>query len=387
MSLYKSQTIRVCHVVNALDVGGMENGVVNLCNNLDRSKFEPMICCLYHTGPMADRLRPDVRVINMAQPQGKSILSVFRLARLFKQIKPDIVHTHAWGGGSLYGITGARLANVPVIINGEHGSFFLKNHQVILQRILARISNLTLSVSESLKRRIVKNLGIPDEKIKVIPNGVDTDKFTGNYDWSYISEECTQKYGFSLNGNSFIIGSVASLKAEKNQIMLLEALREIKHENDGRKIKIIIVGDGPDLEKLMQFVRDNQLERDVVFLGNRQDIPQLLSAFDVLISTSISRHEGMSNVILEAMSSGLPVIATKSVGTTEVVREGETGFLIEENDVSALVDKINLLRHNQELANRMGAQARKIAKEQYSIAKMVENYEKLYLNILQGGRK
>lgn len=383
----KKQKIRVCHVVNALDVGGMENGVVNLCNNLDRSKFEPMICCLYHTGPMADRLRPDVRVINMAQSQGKSILSVFRLARLFKQIKPDIVHTHAWGGGSLYGITGARLANVPVIINGEHGSFFLKNHQVILQRILARISNLTLSVSESLKRRIVKNLGIPDEKIKVFPNGVDTDKFTGNYDWSYISEECTQKYGFSLNGNSFIIGSVASLKAEKNQIMLLEALREIKHENDGRKIKVIIVGDGPDLEKLMQFVRDNQLERDVVFLGNRQDIPQLLPAFDVLISTSISRHEGMSNVILEAMSSGLLVIATKSVGTTEVVREGETGFLIEENDVSALINKINLLRNDRELVRRMGAQARKIAKEQYSIAKMVENYEKLYLRILQGKKK
>lgn len=385
--LYKPQVIRVCHVVNALDVGGMENGVVNLCNNLDRSKFEPMACCLYHIGPMANRLKPDVRVFNMRQPQGKAIFSILKLAGLFRQIKPDIVHTHGWGGGSLYGILGAKLAGVSVIINGEHGSFFLKDYQVVLQRALASMCVLTVSVSASLKARVVRNLGIPDEKICVITNGVDTSKFTGEHDYSYIVEECAKKHGGYLSKDNFIVGSIGSLKAEKNQIMFLKALREIRQTNSEKKIKVIFVGDGPDFHKLVQFVKNNGLERDVVFLGNRQDIPQLLSAFDVLISTSISRHEGMSNVILEAMSSGLPVIATKSVGTSEVIREGEAGFLIEENDVSALINKINLLRDDPELVRSMGTQARKIAKEQYSIAKMVENYEKLYLRILQGKKK
>ena len=304
-----------------------------------------------------------------------------------KDLDPDIVHTHAWGGGSFEGILGARIAKTPVIINGEHGSFFLKVHQVFLQRILAAMCNLTLSVSESLKGKIVEHLGIPPKRIRVIRNGVDTSKFTGRHNYSYIIRECGAKYGVPLNKDSFVVGNVGSLKAEKNQVMLLKALGEIKENDKSKSIKAVFAGDGPDRQWLIEYLKKNGLQGNVVFLGNRQDIPQLLSLFDVLVSTSISRHEGMSNVILEAMSSGLPVIATRSVGTSEIVREGETGFLIEENDVSALINKINLLRNDRELVRKIGARAQEIVKRDYSITKMVANYEKLYLDFLQGGRE
>ena len=385
MSLYKSQTIRVCHVVNALDVGGMENGVVNLCNNLDRSKFEPMICCLYHTGPMADRLRPDVRVINMAQPQGKSILSVFRLARLFKQIKPDIVHTHGWGGGSLYGILGAKLAGVSVIINGEHGTFFLKPHQIVLQRILSVMYDKTLSVSEFLKKKIVESLSIAPGRIRVIPNGVDTDKFSGNYDCSYLRREILEKYGANIDEESIVLGCVGSLKPIKNQIMLLRALLEIKNNPVFKKAYVILVGDGPDYGNLKNFVSENGLTNKVLFLGKRNDVPQLMALMHILVSTS--HFEGMPNVIMEAFASGLPVVATKAGGSEELIQEGTNGFLVDVDDYHALAEKLILLTSDPKLRQKMGLNAQRTARSDYSIAKMVSDYEKFYIDLFNGEDK
>jgi glycosyltransferase involved in cell wall biosynthesis len=335
---------------------------------------------------MTERLRPDIRVFDMGFPRGKAPLSVLKLALFFRKIRPNIVHTHAWGCGSLYGIIGAKVARVSVVFNGEHGSFFLKAHQVMLQKVLAAMCDVTLSVSESLKERVVQNLGISPEKIRVIPNGVDTDIFSGKYDCSYLREELKRKFGIIIDDHSVVIGCIGSLKSEKNQVMLLKALREIKHEKAGKQIKAIFVGDGADLLDLVRFVKDNGLQRDVAFIGNRKDIPQLLSAMNVFISTSISRHEGMSNVILEAMSSSLPVIATKSIGTSELVRDGLTGFLVEQDDVIALADEIISLCGDLELRKKMGIKAREIVKNKYSITEMVSNYEKVYSDILDGRR-
>ncbi|WP_198012249.1 glycosyltransferase [Desulfosarcina sp. BuS5] len=379
-----TKKIKIVHIVTTLGTGGMENGIINLCNRHNREMFDVTVCCLKFAGAMAKRLRDDVKMVCLNLSEGKPVFDPMKMKRYFRQSMPDIVHTHGLAGGSYVGIAAARLARVPVIINGEHGSFFLKPHQVILQRILAIMCNLTLSVSESLKKRIVQNLCIAPDKIKVIPNGVDTDIFTGNYDCSYIREELLKKYGVLVDDGSFVIGCTGSLKPEKNQMMLLKALMEIKNRKSDNKICVIFIGDGTDHAKLSRFVTDNGLENNVAFLGNRDDVPQLLSAMDIFISTSISRHEGMSNVILEAFSSSLPVIATRSVGTSELVIDGKVGFLIEQNDVLGLADRIDLLSSNLELRKTMGANAHNIVKNKYSIIRMVLDYEKLYFDILKG---
>ena len=371
--------IKICHVVTTLGVGGMENGIVNLANNHNRDKFEIVICCLNTAGEMAERLKDDVKLYVLHEGEGFSLMRILRVARFFRKLRPDIVHTHAWGGGSLYGILGAKLANVPVIINGEHGGFFLRPHQVIFQRYLAALCTITLSVSESLKERVVKNLGIPPEKIKVIPNGVDTDIFSGKHDCSYLREELKNRFGLVLNEDSIIIGCVGSLKPIKNQIMLLKTLSEIRNKKILERIRVLFVGDGQDRSTLQQFVDNNDLKNNVVFLGNRKDIPQIMSLMNIFVSTSIS--EGMSNVILEAFSSGIPVITTR---TSEIVEEGYNGFLIDENDIMSLADKIELLTNNNALRREMGQNAQTVAKNKYSIAKMVSDYERLYLDLLRG---
>jgi len=383
MHKYKDK-IKLIHVVNTINIGGMENGVINICNALDRKKFAPpIICCIWNKGQMADRFREDVKLVEMNFYGRLYPMYICKLFSLFRKEQADIVHTHGWGAGSLIGILAAKLARVPIIINGEHGSFFTKKNQLIIQKILFYLCDCNLSVSETLKHKYAEILQVPANKIKVIENGVDTDIFSGKYDCSYLRKELNKKFGIIIDDHSVVIGCIGSLKPEKNQVMLLKALREIKYKKAGKQIKAIFVGDGVDLPDLVRFVKDNGLERDVAFLGNRKDIPQLLSAMNIFISTSISRHEGMSNVILEAMSSSLPVIATKSIGTSELVRDGLTGFLAEQDDIIALADEIVLLCSDLELRKKMGIKAREIVKNKYSITEMVSNYEKVYCTLIK----
>ncbi len=377
------EKIRVCHLVPSLGVGGMENGIVNLANHHAREKFELVICCLNEPGEMAQRLKSDVQLHVLNEKEGFSFLRVFKVAKFLRKFKPNIVHTHAWGGGSLYGILGAKLARVPVVINGEHGAFFLKRHQVVLQKGLFSRCDYYLSVSESLRTKAVQALGLPYEKITVIKNGVDTSFFTGQYSKLEIIEEL-RNGGFKIEEDSFIVVSIGSLKPEKAQRVLLEAVKRINQEklSKNKPIQILLVGDGPDREILRDYVKTNNLENSVSFLGSRSDVQKVLSVSDLLVSTSISKHEGLSNVMLEAMSSGVPVIATESVGSQEIVQEGLNGFLINEGDVGRLTECIVELLSDEEKLRRFSQGAKEKILKEFSLPKMVANYEKLYFEAM-----
>ncbi len=380
--------IKLVHVVTTLCTGGMENGIVNLCNRHDRKKFEVAICCLKSKGNMVNRLRKDVSVFSLGLPEGKPVFHPIKVAKLFKLIRPDIVHTHGLAGGSYVGILAAKLAKVPVIINGEHGSFFLKPHQVFLQRFLSHLTDVTLSVSDSLRKEISKKLKIPSWKIKVIRNGVDTNIFSGNYPKHIIRKEIAQNHGVIIDDNSFVLGNVASLKPEKNQKMILEAVKLLNDKYPGNKknIKVLLVGDGPDRVMLKSLASKYDIHKQVVFLGVRDDVHRLLSVMDVVILSSVSFHEGLSNVLLEAMSSGVPVVATNSVGTIEVVKDGETGFIIQAGDIEGLCNKIEFLQKNPKIREKMSYFSRKWIRSKFSIKNMVDAYEYLYMKTLERKR-
>lgn len=373
----KSQKIKVMHVLCRLETGGLENGVVNICNNLDRDKFEPVICCLKSLGPMAERLKPDVKVFNLCYCEGKDLLRPLKLAKFFKKARPDIVHTHAWGQGSFEGILGAWLGGVPIIVNGEHGAFFTKKYQIILQRFLAGLCKATLSVSQALKNKINETLGVPLRNIKVIVNGVDLDIFHGNYSTSEFIKEIEDSNKIKIDKYDFIIGCIGSLKPQKNQEMLLRAIAQI-NKNSPKRIIAIFVGSGIDLGKLRNFVNNHGLKNQVIFLGERKDISRILSAFNVLVSCSTAQWEGLSNVILEAMASGKAVISTRSVGSEEIIKSSENGFLINCNDVPALVNSITDLISDLNLLSKISHNAKKFIADSYSLIKMVNSYQRFY---------
>lgn len=380
-----TKRVKVVHVVPSLDTGGMENGIVNLCNGHDRDIFDVSICCLKSKGSMASRLRSDVEIISLNMPEGKGMSGCLKVLSFFRKKAPQVVHTHGFAGGSLYGILGARLAGVPVVVNGEHGAFYLKAHQVFIQRILERFCTLNLSVSESLKEKVVANLKISPERIRVILNGVDTRLFSGSHDVTPLKEELEKTHNLRINDNDFIIGCVGSLKPAKNQKMLIDAvktIRTMKHGKNEKRCIVLFIGNGPDLGFLKQHSVEAGLSDSVAFLGERQDMPRWLSLMDVLTSTSISLHEGLSNVILEAMSSGLPVISTKSVGSQEIISQGENGFLVEQNDARQLGERLALLMDDSSLLKEMGSNARDFICREFSLERMISNYEKTYAELI-----
>lgn len=369
---------KLIHVVNCLDTGGMENGVINISNFIDRDMYEPVVCCRQGYGRMAGRLKSDVRVVDMKLADGVSLSSIRVMISFFVAEKPDIVHAHGWGCGSLETVIAATIARVPVIVNGEHGKFYARYYQVLLQRMLSYFCDITLSVSESLKQKVVNIIGIPANRIEVIRNGVDTSLFSGKHASGGIVNDLQTLGMGSLDPETFFVGCVGSIKPAKNQIALIRALELIHSQNTDTRVKILFIGDGPDRAKLEKYVSESPVAGKVLFAGERSDIPVVLSMCSMLALVSVAEHEGLPNVILEAMSSFLPVISTRSVGASEIVQHGVNGYLVDQDDIPAIARYIQHFDSDHIACKMMGKNARVTVEEKYSIQSMVSAYDELY---------
>ncbi|MHB8893954.1 MAG: glycosyltransferase [Candidatus Geothermincolia bacterium] len=379
MRCKEPRKIRVLHVVESLGVGGMENGVVNIVNTIDSSAFDLRICCCSRAGVLAGRLRDGVSpVYALGCGDGLNLRAVLPLARLLRKLGTDVVHTHGWGSRSLIGYLGARVARIPFCINGEHGMLHLsRRRQLFAQRCLAHRFDRTLAVSAELKFKIIDVFLLGKDDVTVIANGVDTERFTGNYSTAGLRSE------LGLPADSLLVGSIASLKQQKNQAILLRAIG-ILWQRTGSKASVIFVGEGPDRPRLEALTRKLGLEHRVVFLGHREDIPELLSLIDVLVVTSVPHHEGMSNVILEAMSSGRAVISSRSVGAGELISEGETGLLFDHEQPEQLADHLSRLEYDSVFRRRLGESARRQVLARHSLEHMVRQYEEFYRGLTGG---
>ncbi len=364
--------IRIAHLINYLAPAGKELGIIKLIRHMDPRQYENTIVVLNEIRE-SECLRLDgLNIIEMDHPGGNSIRLPLRLSKVFRSNQFDIIHTHSWGT-LVEGILGAKIAGSPGIVHGEHGTFpdaFL--HRKV-QRLFWGMSDRVLSVSGELRDRLSRTTGFPARKIKVILNGVDEQQF-------YPSEQLRQDFRklFHFSESDFIIGMVGRLTRVKNQLMMLRAAAELIRQEE--PVQVVIVGGfavGDDVEKeLRSFVRDAGIERFVHFLGFRDDINRFYNGFDVFALTSLS--EGCSNVIQEAMICGKPVVATRVGGNPELVKDGETGFLVDLDDYQSLARRLRELKNDRPLLHRLGQQARQHARRKFSLSIMVQTYESLY---------
>ncbi len=365
--------IRIAHLINYLAPAGKEIGILKLLHNLDQTIFDSTLIVLNKTHTSEVLNLKKIKLIKLDQGEGNNIKLPFQLSKLFKQHRFDIVHTHSWGT-LIEGIVGAKLAGVPVIIHGEHGTFPRQVPHRYIQPLFWRMTNRVLSVSGDLGKTLSVVTGFPIDKIDVILNGVNETKF---YPSQKLKLDFRREFNFS--GDDFIIGAVGRLTGVKNQAMLLRAAKEVIRR--GEKIQVVLVGGfavGDDKEaELKQLVSDSGISQFVHFAGFRKHINMFYNGFDVFTLTSLS--EGCSNVIQEAMFCGKPVIATNVGGNPELVRDNYTGFLVESNNHIQLAERILALKRNTRLRKDMGQKARQYSRKHFSLTQMINAYHRIYL--------
>jgi glycosyltransferase involved in cell wall biosynthesis len=292
---------------------------------------------------------------------------------LVRRERPDIVHTHSWGT-ICEGMVAARLARVPHVVHGEHGTMELRPRNVRMQRWLwSRVSRV-LSVSSRLADRMAGEIGHPRDRIAVIRNGVDLARFANR-------DRGAARAALGLPPAAFVVGTVGRLVAVKAHSVLLDAVARLVAE--GTDCVALIAGDGPLRGALASQAEALGIAGRVRFLGHRPDVEHVLGALDVFVLSSDS--EGLSNTIIEAMSVGLPVVATNVGGADELVREGTTGYLVPASDGDALAARIGVLARDAALRQRLGSEGRRVVNAEFSIARMVGNYQEMYTQVAAGG--
>ncbi|MDZ7265876.1 MAG: GT4 family glycosyltransferase PelF [candidate division KSB1 bacterium] len=364
--------IKIAHPTAALHVGGKENGMVNLVNAMSTDIFENYIFVFKRGGALRQRIDPgQCQVIELGTRQGGDLRIYLRLAHHFRRLRFNIVHTRSWSS-LLEGMIAAKLTGVPLLVHGEHG--LIKDDtriHVWVQRGFWRLADQVMCVSEALRESLVARIGFPRERIRVIKNGVELERFNVKVDRHEL------KAALGIPPQAPVFGSIGRLVPVKDYATLIKAAKVVLSELSSAHL--IFVGDGPLREELRALAERLGIAAQVHFLNWRKDVPALMRVLDVFVLSSLS--EGMSNSILEAMCSGTAVVATNVGGNPELVVDKETGLLVPSQDAQQMGRAILALLLDAKRRRAMGAAGRRRIAEHFSLQVMVRNYEKMYLDI------
>jgi sugar transferase (PEP-CTERM/EpsH1 system associated) len=366
--------IRIMHVVEAVGVGGgVENGIANLIARMDATRYEHVLCAVALVGPHTERYpAARVRIVSLNQRPRRFQSQVAPLARVIRELQPDVVHSRNWG--ALEAVFAARWAGTGMAIHSEHGLEMTPAAEPRRRRWLRRAAfeaaHRVFAVSSGLRDTLARSTGFPCWKFGVIHNGVDTRRFRPDGEMRRLF-----RAEFGIGEDEFCIGSVGRLDPIKDYPTVLRALE--RFSGACSSWRLLIAGEGTERAALQaQAAQSGALHGRVLFLGAWQRIPELLSAVDTYVLSST--FEGLSNSLLEAMASGAAVLATRTGGNPELVVEEESGLLFPVGDATALADGLTRLFLSEEERHRLAAAAVSRIAREFSLDSMLDQYEALY---------
>lgn len=377
----RHETPLIAHIVHHFRVGGMENGMVNLINHLPKERFRHVVICLDDYTDFRERIeRSDVDFYSLAKPAGRDVSWYFRLWHLLRELSPDIVHTR-----NLSAIEGqfvAAAAGIRARIHGEHGRdvFDLhgKNGKYNLLRKLARpLVGHYIAVSKDLEQWLIDTIGVAPQRVSQIYNGVDTTRFHPRDGARNIGPA-----GFATEA-AFVIGSVGRMAEVKDYPNLVRAfIRMLEIEPSARQhARLVMIGDGISREACLNLLRDADAEQLAWLPGERTDVAELMRNMDLFVLPSLG--EGISNTILEAMASGLPIVATRVGGNPELIVEGQTGTLVPVSDTESLVQTLLRYFRNGSMLEAHGRASLGRIESHFSISAMARGYVSVYEKLLR----
>ena len=374
----------IAHVVYRFDVGGLENGVVNLVNHLPTDRYDHAIVALTEVTDFRHRItRERVTYHALGKPPGHGVAIYRDLYRLFRQLGPAIVHTRNIAASEAQ--LPAALAGVPVRVHGEHGwevqdvdGGRAAHH--LQRRLLRPLIHRHVALSGEIRRYLEDRVGVPRDRIAQICNGVDVQRFAPRT--SVEGPRAGPAGTRFADGDAIVVGTVGRLSPVKHQRLLVDAFARAVgslREQDpmvAARLRLVVAGDGPDRAMLEARVAASGLAEHIWMTGRRDDVPALMADLDLFVLPSLA--EGISNTILEAMASGLPVVATRVGGNAELVDEKDGGVLVPGDDVAAMADAIRRHALQRTWSKEAGRAARRRAVAHFSIDTMVGRYAELY---------
>lgn len=382
MATELTQQPLIVHIIYRLGIGGLENGLVNLINHLPADGYRHAIVCLKDSTDFKERLmRSDVAIYQLNKKEGQDWGSFIRLYKLLMEIKPAIVHTRNLG--TLEYQVPAWLAGVKHRVHGEHGwdvsdpdGTNIKYQWV--RRLIKPLIQRFIPLSKHLERYLTDKIHVSPKKITRICNGVDTGIFYPLTGPKIQLADCP----FIISHDQVIIGTVGRMHGVKDQLTLVKAFIRVcqNHPELKTKLRLLIAGEGPLKAQALTLLEENQLSGHAWLPGARKDIAEIMRQLDVFVLPS--QAEGISNTILEAMASGLPVIATDVGGNPELVIDGETGSLVPAGDIEMMADKIRAYVEDAEKIQLHGQHGYQRVLQEFSLTAMVGKYKAVYDTLL-----
>lgn len=355
------------HILQLIETdgpGGAERVLINLAGRLNRSENFRVSAGIFKEGWLRDQLiASGIPVHIFSSKHSIDLPFLFSLMRWIKTQKVDLIHSHEFTM-NVYAALAGKLLGIPVVAT-VHGKNYYPSvpRRVYAMRLLRRLGATVVAVSSDLRDFLEKDLGL--REARVIPNGIDIPSYR-NADRT----EARRALGFGEQEK--VIGAIGNLYPVKGHATLLEALARL----DNPHAHVVIAGRGEEEGRLRQLTEDLSLQERVHLLGFREDVPRLLSAFDIYTLPSFS--EGQSLALMEAMAAGLPIVASRVGGNPELLRENETGLLFEAGDAEDLASKLNVFLEKPETGKRMGVAAFERAAKEFSLDAMMERYFALY---------
>ena len=370
--------IRVLFVIDKLIIGGTEGQLVELMKRLDHEKFELFLCCL--SGPQSgikEHLPECVKAKTIlldvkSTYRLRALVAVYRLVKFIRYEGIDIVQSY-FLKAKFIGTLAGKLAGIRTIVCTRDLGHSITLRNLVPSRLANLYADRFLVNSQSVKHYLIAQEQIKPDKIDVIINGVDLDKYG-----PVMQEERAQhKEKLRINPSDIVIGVISNLRPEKGLGDLIRAASLVCKAH--KDVVFLIVGDGSERDNLIRLAAEHGLWNRLIFAGSADDVRPFLLAFDVGVLCSLA--EGFSNVVLEYMAVGLPVVATDVGGNREQVRDGETGFLVPPRDSHCLANALATLINDRNMRKTMSDRALQYCRTQYSMVKMVHHYEDYYMQL------
>ena len=370
----------VVHLIYKLDFGGLETLLVECVNRMPADKYRHAIVCLTDYTAFSKKItRADVEIFSLNKKPGLGLDTHIAIWKLFRKLKPSILHTYNLS--AIEYTLAATLAGVPIRVHAEHGRDASDPEGTnwkhnLLRRLLIPFVDYFIPVSNDLQKWLRSRIHVPDAKNILINNGVDTGQFSDKKNNTGLTDVLRKESNFPED--AFIIGTVGRIQDVKNHAGLIDAFILLRKILPGQKerLRLAIIGDGPLFAGLNAKIKEAGIA-DLVWLpGAREDIATLMQSFSLFAMTSIA--EGTPVVILEAMASGLPVVATQVGGIPEVVIDGDTGSLVVAADTAAFAHALASYVLAPHILRDHGDAGRKRVENIYSIEAMLGAYTNLY---------